>query len=59
MALGVLPFIADELASGRLLQPFDGFRPSRAYHLVYPKGAVQDQALRLLRDWLLEEADTG
>ena len=57
VALCVLPFIADELATGRLVRPFkDAFTPSRAYYLVHPKGAMQDRALRLLRDWLLEEA---
>jgi LysR family glycine cleavage system transcriptional activator len=56
VALGILPFVAEDLASGRLVVPFElSIEPGRAYFLVYPKGALQRPALRQLRDWLVDE----
>ena len=55
--MGVPPFVADGLASGRLVRPFDrSVDPARAYHLTYPKGARARPALRRVRDWLIGEA---
>ena len=57
VALGNLPFIADDLAAGRLLRPLElTIEPRRAYYLVYPKGALRDANLKRLRDWLMAEA---
>lgn len=48
------PFYADELASGRLVQPFepvgwDGY----CYYLIYPESRRNLPKIRALRDWLL------
>ncbi|MEM7225380.1 MAG: transcriptional regulator GcvA [Pseudomonadota bacterium] len=57
VALGIPPFIADDIAAGRLIRPLDlAIEPSRAYYLVYPKGALRNPTLKRLRDWLVAEA---
>ena len=56
VALGTLPLIADDLAAGRLLQPFElTVTPAEAYHLALPQGPLTPE-LAQLRDWLLAEA---
>lgn len=57
VALGNLPFVEDDLAAGRLVQPFDlAVASQRAYHLIYLRGALRDPSLKAVHDWLLEEA---
>mgnify|MGYP000120542795 CR=1 FL=1 len=51
-------FFQDEIASGRLLQPFpllasDG----RGYYLVYPEARRNAPKIRAFRDWLLSETE--
>ena len=50
-------FFAAELASGRLVQPFDvlGTTVSRGYWLVYPKKRRRSPKIEAFRDWLLSE----
>ncbi|WP_427307769.1 LysR substrate-binding domain-containing protein [Cupriavidus sp. H39] len=49
-----LTLVAEELASGALVQPFDLALESFRYDLVYSERAAQRPATRLLRDWVRE-----
>ncbi|PWW00363.1 transcriptional regulator [Hoeflea marina] len=50
-------FHREELARGRLLQPFDIVgRSGGAYWLVYPEGRRNLPRIRRFRDWILAEA---
>ena len=57
LALGRSLLVADELASGRLIAPFDfKMRSKFSYYMVCPK-ELSDQAwINEFRDWLLKEA---
>ena len=57
VALGEVSFIVDDVAAGRLAQPFDlAVDMEAAYYIVYPSGALERPKVRVFRDWLLEEA---
>ncbi len=47
-----LTLVAEELASGVLVQPFGLTLESFHYDLVYSERAVERPATRLLRDWV-------
>jgi DNA-binding transcriptional LysR family regulator len=48
--------IGDDLASGRLIAPFDIYMPAAgAYYLVYPEDPGIDRNGAAFREWLLEE----
>lgn len=49
-----LTLVAEELASGALVQPFELALESFRYDLVYSERAVERPATRLLRDWVRE-----
>ncbi|MDB5363221.1 MAG: LysR family transcriptional regulator, glycine cleavage system transcriptional activator [Rhodospirillales bacterium] len=56
VALGPLPILADELASGRLVAPLDGPRlEARGYWRVTPNARTSDPAVRDLCEWLDRE----
>lgn len=60
VALGRTAIVADELADGRLVKPFDIERPADyAYHFVCPKDAVDHPRIRAFRDWLFVMAEAG
>lgn len=60
VALGRSVLIADELADGRLVKPFDVSLPAEyAYYVAYPEAAAGRPKVRAFRDWLLEEAGVG
>lgn len=45
----------DEIASGRLIQPFPLLAPAgRGYYLVYPESRRNTPKIRMFRDWMLE-----
>jgi LysR family glycine cleavage system transcriptional activator len=49
-------FFANELATGRLVMPFNiVVEDERSYWLVYPKARSHSVKIRAFRDWLLEE----
>ncbi len=48
--------LTDELASGRLVQPFDTILDAGAYYLTYPAKALDQPRPRLFIQWLLHEA---
>lgn len=55
VALGRLPFVSDELQSGRLVAPFNiVIRSKSAYYLAYPEGWADRIKIQVFRDWILE-----
>ena len=44
----------EEIASGRLIQPFPLLAPAgRAYYLVYPESRRNAPKVKMFRDWML------
>ncbi len=57
VALGIFPFVTDEIAAGRLVRPFTtDLLPTRSYHLVTRPGARQRPEIAAVCTWLLAEA---
>lgn len=59
MGVALLPlFLAmDEVASGRLVRPFDQtLRNEQAYYIVHAPSAGRMRKIRLVKEWLLAEA---
>ncbi|MBT5195125.1 MAG: transcriptional regulator GcvA [Rhodospirillaceae bacterium] len=60
VALGRRALVADDLAAGRLVRPFDLGLPLPFSHwLVYPPGAERRPKVRAFRDWLVAEAEAA
>jgi len=56
VALGRSVMVADEIAEGRLVKPFDLTLPGNyAYYVVTPKSNTEKKKVKAFRDWLLEE----
>lgn len=56
MALTLRPLVEADVASGRLVMPFDTSLPSRyAYYLVIPEAIAARPAVQAFRGWLLRE----
>jgi LysR family glycine cleavage system transcriptional activator len=56
VALGRSALVADDLAAGRLVRPFQLSLPAGfAYYLVYPPRALQRPNVKAFRDWLMAE----
>jgi LysR family transcriptional regulator, glycine cleavage system transcriptional activator len=56
VALLVPAFFAEDVAAGRLVQPFPQFLPSpRYYYLVYPKNRQHLPKIQAFRTWILGE----
>jgi DNA-binding transcriptional LysR family regulator len=57
VAVAQLPYVSDELASGRLVSPFPIVRKRyESWYLAYRPVRRDDPALRVFREWLLGEA---
>jgi LysR family glycine cleavage system transcriptional activator len=59
VVLGDSSLVADDLASGRLVQPFElsiKGPPQFAYYVVSPAETAGDPLVRAFREWVLEEA---
>jgi len=56
IALAPVPLIVDDLATGRVVAPFDIELAHGAYYVVYGPGALGQPRVRAFRNWLLEEA---
>ncbi|MEW6342522.1 MAG: transcriptional regulator GcvA [Paraburkholderia sp.] len=57
VALGRLTLAADDLASGRLVQPFEIVLPNDySYWLAFPRAAAERPDVAAFRAWLLSEA---
>lgn len=58
VAMARAPFVADDLAAGRLVRPFKLAVPKgRGWYLVHRPGAEGNPALKAFRGWLLEVAN--
>ena len=58
VALGRQQMVDDDLASGRLVQPFDISVPvDYAHYLVYPEGALNRPKVKAFRDWVFKRAN--
>jgi LysR family glycine cleavage system transcriptional activator len=58
IALGDSTLVADDLAAGRLIKPFEltlQGPPQFAYFLISPRGRATDAIESVFRDWLLRE----
>jgi LysR family transcriptional regulator, glycine cleavage system transcriptional activator len=56
VVLGRSALVADDLAAGRLVRPFEFSLPAGfAYYVVYPPRALQRPNVKAFRDWLLAE----
>ena len=56
VALGILPFIDSDLASGRLARPFElAVDPGNAYFLIYRKKSLEKPAVERVKRWLIEQ----
>ncbi|MFP6744987.1 MAG: LysR substrate-binding domain-containing protein [Alphaproteobacteria bacterium] len=57
VALGSAVLVADDMARGRLVQPFALHLTTKlAVYLVYPKDRVPEPKVAAFRDWLTKEA---
>jgi LysR family glycine cleavage system transcriptional activator len=57
VVLGRSALVADELAAGRLVRPFDLSLPAGfAYYVVCPARALRRPNVKAFRDWLMAEA---
>ena len=57
VALGPPEYFAEELESGRLIQPFDIYIETEdAYHLVCPTGRAEEPKIAAFKNWILDEA---
>jgi LysR family transcriptional regulator, glycine cleavage system transcriptional activator len=54
VALMSRPLIADELAEGRLVQPFGPEQEGKPFYLVYPENRRDDPVILAIRDWVLQ-----
>ena len=56
VALGRSVLVADDLATGRLVKPFDLELPTQsAYYLVCPEGTQDRPKVKAFRDWVMSE----
>ena len=51
--------VDDEVKSGRLYQYQPVTLGAYGYYLVYPRGAESGSAIKIFRDWIMQEADPG
>lgn len=57
VVLGRSALVADDLAAGRLVRPFELSLPAGfAYYVVYPPRALERPKVKAFRDWLMAEA---
>ena len=57
VALGRTPFVAVDIAAGRLVAPFDVVLPSEAgFYVVTPKQAAEAPKIARFREWLIAAA---
>ena len=57
VAIGLYPYVADDLAAGRLVAPFRLTVPKgRAWYLIYRPARAADPTLQAFRSWLNDNA---
>lgn len=62
LGFALLPtlLVADDLAAGRLVEPFRvRYDSGEAYYLAYPESRRNDRRLAVFRDWILRQALEG
>ena len=60
VVLGRSALVADDVATGRLVRPFEFSLPAGfAYYLVYPPRALKRTQAKAFRDWMMAEAEGG
>ncbi|HUK09749.1 MAG TPA: transcriptional regulator GcvA [Stellaceae bacterium] len=60
VAIGSPSLFAEDIAAGRLFQPFDlTVKTNRGYWLVYPEPAAERRKIRAFRDWIVAEAQAS
>ncbi len=60
VAMGIRPYIDDDLAAGRLVTPFNLTIPKgEAWYLVYKPARRDEPAFAAFRDWLIEATQNG
>ncbi|MGH6912664.1 MAG: transcriptional regulator GcvA [Geminicoccales bacterium] len=60
VAMGSSALVAEDLAAGRLVEPFDIELPiDSAYYFIAPGATADQPKIRAFRDWLLEEASAS
>lgn len=60
VAMGIRPYVDDDLAAGRLVAPFAMAVPKgRRWYLVHGPHRVEEPGFRLFRDWILARAGEG
>ncbi len=60
LAIGRTPLVDADLASGRLVQPFDVRVPSNsAYFITSPNDKAKSKKVELFRDWALKTLSDG
>lgn len=60
IALGVRPYIDDDLSAGRLVAPFkQSVSNGKQWHLVYREDRTNDPAFMAFRDWILDQAEAA
>ena len=52
VAMGHTAYVADDVANGRLVVPFNVSMPSAGYYFVTPQDRPVTPKLKLFRDWL-------
>jgi LysR family glycine cleavage system transcriptional activator len=56
VAIGRVPMMNEELASGRLVEPFDiALDYQFAYYFVAPEASADQERIEIFRQWLLDE----
>lgn len=51
--------VADDIALGRLVEPFDLKLEGYGYFLAYPRAALRRRSAQAFRDWLMAEVDAA
>lgn len=49
--------VADDIAAGRLVAPFQRVESAGSYHLLYRKHEAHSRKIQIFRDWLMSEAE--
>lgn len=58
VAMGHTAYVADDVAQGRLVVPFDISMPSAGYYFVMPQDQVMTPTISAFRDWVIATAQT-
>ncbi|TPI47646.1 transcriptional regulator GcvA [Mesorhizobium sp. B2-9-1] len=60
VVLGRTMLVSADLATGRLVRPFDhALKAVSSFYLVYPPEAIRQRKVKAFRDWLFSEIEPG